>query len=197
MELKKGKYTRIEVEKMLLECQIEYNEKLNELKDKINELTEQNNCLTAQVDNYKKDEELIVKAIKDAEYKALSIKKLAQDDYKLCAQNLRTFCLKWKDYFKYLVEKYPYYPAVKQSIELCKQVGAILDREPADKVVDFANDSLNKLIKNSNFFNPKAKMQDYISATAENGFNLEEVLNPGELRLEDLCKELGLLEENE
>ena len=46
-------------------------------------------------------------------------------------------------------------------------------------------------------FNPKQKINEYIAATADNGFNLEEVLNPGTLHLEDLCKELGLLEETE
>ena len=43
-------------------------------------------------------------------------------------------------------------------------------------------------------FNPKAVISDYIVATENNGFNMDEVLNPGELRLEDLCKELGLIE---
>ena len=44
-------------------------------------------------------------------------------------------------------------------------------------------------------FNPKSKINAYIAATSDNGFNLDEVLNPGELQLEDLCKELGLIEE--
>ena len=44
-------------------------------------------------------------------------------------------------------------------------------------------------------FDPKARIDEYIAATGDNGFNLEEVLNPGELQLEDICKELGLIEE--
>ena len=44
-------------------------------------------------------------------------------------------------------------------------------------------------------FNPKKKIVDYIASTGDNGFNLDEVLNPGELQLEDLCKELGLMQE--
>ena len=44
---------------------------------------------------------------------------------------------------------------------------------------------------------PDKSIQDYIASTGDNGFNLDEVLNPGELKLEDLCKELGLLEEND
>ena len=55
------------------------------------------------------------------------------------------------------------------------------------------------LSKQKERFNPKKKIDEYIAATTEstNGFNLDDVLNPGELQLEDLCKELGLIEENE
>ena len=49
--------------------------------------------------------------------------------------------------------------------------------------------------KNNKVFAPKEKIQDYIASTSDSGFNLDEVLNPGELELEDLCKELGLMEE--
>ena len=38
------------------------------------------------------------------------------------------------------------------------------------------------------------KINDYIVATSDTEFNLDEVLNPGELDLEDLCKELGLMD---
>ena len=44
-------------------------------------------------------------------------------------------------------------------------------------------------------FDPKSKIEAFVAATSDNGFNLNEVLNPGELQLEDLCKELGLIEE--
>ena len=44
-------------------------------------------------------------------------------------------------------------------------------------------------------FNPKSKIADYIVATDGSGFNMDEVLKPGELKLEDLCKELGLMDD--
>ena len=43
---------------------------------------------------------------------------------------------------------------------------------------------------------PKSKIEAFVAATSDNGFNLNEVLNPGELQLEDLCKELGTMEED-
>ena len=51
--------------------------------------------------------------------------------------------------------------------------------------------------KSKTKFQPKNKIRDYIAATENDGFNMDEVLNPGDLQLEDLCKELGLLEEND
>jgi hypothetical protein len=44
---------------------------------------------------------------------------------------------------------------------------------------------------------PKKMISDYISSNSENGFNMDEVLNPGDLELEELCKELGLLDGDE
>ena len=43
----------------------------------------------------------------------------------------------------------------------------------------------------------KQKIKDYIAATGDNGFNLDDVLNPGELELEELCRELGLIDAEE
>ena len=196
-ELKRGKYKREEVKILLDACQTEYSEKINELKEKLIELTEQNKNLSAQLDIYKRDEELIARSIKDAQIKAREIEKKVQSDYALVVTNLKKFLLKWAEYFRYLSEKYPYYPAVKQSVDLCGEVNKILERENNEEAVDSIDNRLNDLTSMIDGFNPRARIQDYIATTGENGFNLDEVLNPGELRLEDLCRDLGLLEEND
>ena len=70
-----------------------------------------------------------------------------------------------------------------------------MDDEDAEKSVSVINDALSEIIEEKNQpFNPKEIINDYVAATGDNGFDLDEVLNPGELQLEDLCKELGLLE---
>ena len=56
-------------------------------------------------------------------------------------------------------------------------------------------EDLDGMIDEQTTFNPKQKIKDYVVATSDSGFNLDEVLNPGKLELEDLCKELGLIEE--
>ena len=46
-------------------------------------------------------------------------------------------------------------------------------------------------------FDPKSKVESYLRGQQPEaeGFDLNEVLNPGELDLEELCKEMGLMEE--
>ena len=196
-ELKKGKYKLEEVKRLLNACQTEYSEKINELKEKLIELTEQNKNLSAQLEIYKRDEDLISRSIIDAQNKAKEIEKTANSNYAVTVTNLKKFLLKWAEYFKYLTDKYPYYPAVKQSVELCGEVNKILEKERDESAVVTIENRFNELSSSADGFNPRARIQDYIATTGENGFNLDEVLNPGELRLEDLCRDLGLLEEND
>ena len=80
----------------------------------------------------------------------------------------------WQDFFDSLKEKYPTYEVVKE-----------------------IKDTLDSINKPSKVFNPQSKINEYIAATSDSGFNLDEVMNPGDLKLEDLCKELGLIEPNE
>ena len=67
--------------------------------------------------------------------------------------------------------------------------------EAIDAIENLEKEFSDNNSKNNKVFAPKEKIQDYIASTSDSGFNLDEVLNPGELELEDLCKELGLMEE--
>ena len=45
-------------------------------------------------------------------------------------------------------------------------------------------------------FDPKAVIEKYVEGEEETGFNLDDVLNPkGELDLEKLCRNLGLMDD--
>ena len=70
-------------------------------------------------------------------------------------------------------------------------------KNDSEKIANSEKDLLSQAVKSKEMgeFNPKKIMDEYIATTGDNGFNLDEVLNPGELHLEDLCKELGLIEE--
>lgn len=197
MEIKKGKYKSAEVEKILEENSAQYQSKIYELKEKIRELTEDNSRLSAELQIYKNDESSIAEALKESQKKAKLNERKIDMQYLATLQSLKRFSAKWRDYFEYLLEKYPYYSAIKQADELRKELDEALNRQNASKSIQKIESSLDKKsLSVKKAFDPKDKIQDYIAATSDNGFNLDEVLNPGELKLEDLCKELGLLEEN-
>lgn len=198
MELKKGKYKSAEVEKIIQENSAQYQSKIFELKEKIRELTEDNNKLSAEIQILKNDENSISEALKLVQKEARVNEKKIDMQYLATLQSLKRFASKWRDYFDYLLEKYPYYPAIKQVDELRKELDDALNKQNSKKSIEKLEKSITKKGNLSdNTFDPKNKIQEFIAATSDNGFNLDEVLNPGELQLEDLCKELGLLEEND
>ena len=136
-------------------------------------------------------------ALLNAEQSLIDKQKDADNYYALTVQNLRNFLSRWNLYFTALAEKYPLYSAVTSAIEVKKQLEKILLTETDNKlIVKKVEALLPKENKNTKKFNPQQKINDYIVATSDTEFNLDEVLNPGELVLEDLCKELGLIEEN-
>ena len=102
-----------------------------------------------------------------------------------------------KEYFDRLKEKYPLYPAAKQAEELRQKLAALLKTGNNRALSGELSAALDAAVPAAGKFDPRGKIEEYIAATESNGFNLEEVLNPGELKLEDLCKELGLIEEKE
>ena len=197
MILNKKKYKKIEVESLINENIASYEEKLNALKERLNDLTAENASLKGELLLYKEKDAQISLALKSAEEKALNIEKRAEKRYNAEILSLKNFSVKWKTYFDYLIKKYPMYPAVTKAnklfLDIEKCVNSNLDSKSIVKIIEDAIKE-NKVEIPSGIFNPKKKIEEYVSSET-NGFNLEEVLNPGELDLGDLCKELGLTEE--
>ena len=135
-------------------------------------------------------EPLIIATLERAEKTSQEILARTELEYSLEMQKLRTFVEKWDDYFNQLQEKYPHYPTIKKAVEIKNEVKKYSEKSNAKNTIE----KLDSMIGEKKF-NPKQKIKDYVVATRDNGFNLDEVLNPGKLELEDLCKELGLIEE--
>lgn len=194
MELSKKKFKRDEVELMLNQLNSEYSAKIDEYKVAITELKEENKKLQFEVEQYRDNEKLISSSIKEAEKKAQESTNLCEKKYKMEILSLKSFHQKWSSYFKSIFEKYPLYPIVKEMNKINAELNTILSDETIDDKKK--TQKLEKLFPKSNdkVFNPMKKIEDYVLATSDNGFNLEEVLNPGEIKLEDICKELGLIE---
>ena len=159
-------------------------------------ISEENKKLSAKVFEYEQKESLITLAIKDAEEKAREIENKSQMRYDLAVRTLKVFLERWSAYFVMLKEKYPMYPAVTKANELCDKLSCLLVNGNNKQIIDQLSDVINKKDYDVKVpFNPKKKIEEYVTATSDSGFNLDEVLNPGELQLEDLCKELGLMDE--
>ncbi|MBE7080966.1 MAG: hypothetical protein E7372_00180 [Clostridiales bacterium] len=194
MELDKRKYNRDQVNAIIEAYKEKYENLVADLRSRISELGNENKSLLEQVEQYSNRERLIIKALESAEEKAEQIKEQAQLEYVLELQRLKEFIKKWDKYFVALKEKYPC-DATKKALDIKKQVEEVAKEDDAKECIE----KLDEMISEQNrAFNPKSKIKEYISATtSENGFNINEVLNPGKLELEDLCKELGLIEESE
>lgn len=196
-KLSKRKYKKTEVQAILDDLMRLHNEKENDLLAEIRELKNKNKNLEAEVKVYKDKEEEIVLSVKSAAKYALEQKKETDFRYKAAAETIKNFLEKWKAYFETLSEKYPLYPSTAKAIKLKKELEKIVKEGKTDKeLVTEADELLNAEEMCAESFNPQKKINDYIAATENGGFNLNEVLNPGKLELEDLCKELGLIEEN-
>ena len=196
LELKKRKYKRDQVHQIIEAYKSQYENLVLDLRSRISELVKENKELLQQVEQNKQREGLIIKALERAEESAEQIKEQAQLEYAIELQRLKEFNRKWDRYFNALKDKYPLYDTTKKALEIKDQVDVLANESNAKKAIE----KLDSMISEQNrAFNPKSKIKDYICATtsSENGFNLNDVLNPGKLELEELCKELGLIEENE
>lgn len=193
--LNKKKYKKEAVIDTLRKNSDKFNEQISELKSALNELKRENESLKAELDVYKNKNSVIEAAIKDAEEKASETNEKTELRYYLAVEELKRFVDKWRGYFDYLKKKYPFYPIVKKSAELKDYIKKVTDEKSPKEIVSSLNEKLSDLSEEKDKpFDPKDIIKDYVAATSDNGFDLDEVLNPGELQLEDLCKELGLLE---
>ena len=195
MELDKKKYKAEEVQSLLDELKTEYNGKLAERNEEIFELNGKLKRMRAELESFKNRDSLISSSLQAAEEQAEKIRETERLQYELALARLNDFQLKWESYFEYLFEKYPYYKITEQTLNIAVRLKQVLGSgEAAIEKLGKLDDLIERETAAAQF-NPKEKIERYIEYDV-NGFNLEEVLNPGELQLEDLCRELGLMEDD-
>jgi len=193
--LTKKKYLKNEVQELLNKNSADYEKELLSKNELILNLKEENRKLSIELDNLKQKDELVLKTLALAEEKKKETEELIQEKYELEISKLKFFVLKWQKYFEYLQEKYPYYKINQELNDLKANINLIFNSEEQskDKIKKLGALVKNDVVATTNSpFNPKEKIDAFIQA--ENGFDINEVLNPGELDLEDLCKELGLMD---
>ena len=194
MEFDKRKYTRKEVELMFNAYSGEYQKRFMAQRERVEELLKENAELRTSISVLEEKQTLISDTLLRTERIASDIKKQAEAEYFLELERLKKFSKQWDEYFNRLKEKYPLYERTRKAIELKETVDNSEGLSPEEVIKN-----LDKMLDDTpeEFFDPKGKIRDYIAATGDNGFNLDDVLNPGKLELEDLCKELGLIDSNE
>lgn len=194
--LDKKKYKQSEVAALLREKDDELKEQTARFRETLSELKTENEKLNGELCGYREKNALIEASIKAAEEKALETEEKARLRYALVAEKLKKFSERWANYFEYLKNKYPLYPVIKTAAELREKIAAVLSEKGVENAIDALDENLGACenADGNKPFDPKRAIKEYVAATSDNGFDLEEVLNPGELKLEDLCKELGLSE---
>ena len=198
MAFNKNKYSKQETECLVNEIKAEYEEKLAKQKQINQELSEELKQTKALLFALQEKESLVLATLERAEKTAMDLEKSSNEQYELEVERLKRFVSRWNNYFKVLKDDYPPNPTLKKAINLKEMVEAAANSDGAKKLISDIDTVLTENVDvMGEEFDPKKKINDYIAATENNGFNLDEVLNPGELQLEDLCKELGLMGGNE
>lgn len=195
MEVEKRKYKRKEVEKILDDVSAEHQAVLTKQKDRIAELILENKKLLDENLYYKNKEKQLLGVLDETKKQSDKSIEDLRLKYQAEVLALKNFAEKWRGYFEYLTQKYPFYSAVNETVEIKNLLSKIVDESSLKDKMNEVNNKINKSLGDDKFFDPKQKINEYISATSDNGFNIDEVLNPGELELEDLCRELGLIDE--
>ena len=112
-----------------------------------------------------------------------------ENEYKLEVEKLRLFSVKFNAFVSNAVKAYPCDKTRKLVLlqDLITEILTTSDVHFTDKT---KIESIYKLIENEDLTDKK---RPSLYGESENGFNMEDVLNPkGELDLMSLCKELGV-----
>lgn len=183
------KITQQEAEKLIAGIREAYEIKIRQLNYRLDGLTAENRSLRASLAEYKEKEGKIGKAIVAAEEKGEEIVNLYRMSAETELNTLRLFADKWKRLAAQMAGAIPASEAKKYA-EFAENLSALLGKERGRfGVEDGSVASLEK-------FDPKAVIEKYVEGEEETGFNLDDVINPkGELDLEKLCRNLGLMDE--
>ncbi len=197
MELNKKKYKKAEVEAIIAGYTNTFQQQKNEYEQRILELELDLKNTNQELLVYKEKEESISNALISAEKNVKESQDKLRIQYSLEVEKLKTFSKDIKGYFDYVLNKYPHYNAVKHANETYKKINELLASDDPVEAVNNVKTYFEKngLSAKNQTFNPKSKIEEYVLATSDSGFDMNEVLNPGKLELEELCKELGLIDE--
>ena len=199
------KFTQQEMEKLIAGIREAYDIKIRQLNYRLDGLTAENRSLRASIAEYKEREGRVGRAIVDAEEKGEEIREFYRASAEAEWKTLRLFADKWKSLAAQMADVLP--KEAKKYGDLAGDLAALLGREAGrfagrgNAADDAAAASAARTGAQTppEKFDPQAVIGRYMeSEEEETGFNLDDVLNPkGDLDLAKLCKNLGLMDEDE
>lgn len=165
-------------------------------KERITELENENAKLKSQIEKYKAERDDVTYALIKAQKKSREMISETNEEYFLELKRLKMFSAKWENFFKGQIltkmgEEYTnkiddVVKGINEIID-CDVIGCrgISNKEKVEKIRDLIDKS-------------RAKQGVYGEySVSESGLDLNEVINPtGDLDLFELCKELGVTEDN-
>ena len=130
-----------------------------------------------------------------AKERAQSITDTAKEQYKIEIERLKLFNARWNAFVNSTVKEYPC-DKTRKLVAVSQMITEILmrDEEPfytsKEKI-----EEIYTLIDDKGFMQSESSERPSLFGKSDNGFDMEEVLNPkGELDLKTLLKELGVTE---
>ena len=125
--------------------------------------------------------------VENAKMRAKIITNSAREQYKAEIEVLKSFIEKWGAFVNETVKSYPS-DKTRKLVAVSDMIKEILQNDDAANVSN--KQKIEEIYKLTDGFSVQTRS---LYGTSENGFNMEDVLNPkGNLDLLELCKELGV-----
>ncbi|MBQ3235101.1 MAG: hypothetical protein IJA97_02960 [Clostridia bacterium] len=135
------------------------------------------------------ENKLHLNEISSVQSRAKDITNHAKEQYKAEVEKLKLFNARWNNYVNSIVKEYPS-DKTRKLAYVSELITDILMKEetPSYTALNKIED-IYKIVDDGREL--KFDKSKSLYGKTESGFNMEDVLNPGELDLMSLCKELG------
>lgn len=165
-------------------------------KERIVELENENSRLKNQIEQYKAERDDVTNALIKAQKKAKEMIGETNEEYFLEIKRLKMFSAKWENFFKGQILTKMGEEYANKVGDLVKNVNEIIECD----VVNGKDVSNKEKVEKIRDLIDKSKVKQGVYgeySVSESGLDLNEVINPtGNLDLFELCKELGVTEDN-
>ena len=131
------------------------------------------------------------KQLQNAKKRAQDITETAKEQYKIEIDRLKLFNARFNAFVNKTVQNYPC-DQTRKLVVVSEMITEILQRDEEEYYT--AKDKIEDIYKLIDEEGANYSEKPSLFGKSDNGFDMEEVLNPGELDLKSLLQELGVTE---